>query len=300
MFLGTRGLVVLTLVSLSLIGGEPGNGGCLSGAAPAADAAPEPDAVARWIDRLSSADFKTRQQATDQLEKMGPPILPSLRKAAKADSDLEFKRRVEQLIQRIQDNVYQAEAKRWDDLDANRRGIRERLFKILQRSPKLTDHDLATAVYILTLGRSPTAEEATEAEKALAGADVRAAGLLAVARPLVNGKEYNSELATANLRAFKIQKELAKESDVTAAAARIFSDKALQKESQEAGTTLEQQAKTDQCLIEAAFLTFLSRFPTTAESKSITAHLQKTKDRRVFAADLLWALMNSNEFLLGM
>lgn len=59
---------------------------------------------------------------------------------------------------------------------------------------------------------------------------------------------------------------------------------------------------TDEKKIEAFFLSALSRFPTQAESKRLTAYMAaaETDEERTHAySDLFWALLNSSEFLLN-
>jgi TolB protein len=72
---------------------------------------PAPDEVAKLIGRLDSEDFRTRQEASVQLEKLGAAVLPALRKARKTDVELEAKRRIEQVIGQIEAGLTQKEAR---------------------------------------------------------------------------------------------------------------------------------------------------------------------------------------------
>jgi hypothetical protein len=72
-------------------------------AAPPALAA-DPAAVARLIDRLGSPEFAEREQASRELEALGPAVLEPLRQAARGD-DLEVRRRAADLVQRLQARV---------------------------------------------------------------------------------------------------------------------------------------------------------------------------------------------------
>jgi hypothetical protein len=63
---------------------------------------PSPEAVAKLIVRLGAAHYPTRQQASAELEKLGRPVLPALRKAAAANTELEVKRRLERVVIRIE------------------------------------------------------------------------------------------------------------------------------------------------------------------------------------------------------
>jgi hypothetical protein len=76
---------------------------------------PVSESVAKLISQLGAADFRTREQATKELEKVGNSALPALRKAAKGKLELEVKRRIEQLITRIETAPFKAEEKHWQD-----------------------------------------------------------------------------------------------------------------------------------------------------------------------------------------
>ena len=62
---------------------------------------PSPETVAKLIAQLGAAPFRSRQQASDALTKLGDPVLPALRKAARK-SELEVRRRIELVVIRIQ------------------------------------------------------------------------------------------------------------------------------------------------------------------------------------------------------
>jgi hypothetical protein len=55
----------------------------------------------------------------------------------------------------------------------------------------------------------------------------------------------------------------------------------------------------DAALLEECFLSTLSRYPTAAESKLLGATLATAKDRRAAIEDLLWALINTKEFIVN-
>src|SRR5262249_7093184 len=65
-------------------------------------AAPDPKAVEQWIANLNSNEFTTREQATRDLEKAGELVIPSLNKALKKDPPPEARRRLEDLLGRLQ------------------------------------------------------------------------------------------------------------------------------------------------------------------------------------------------------
>jgi hypothetical protein len=63
---------------------------------------PSPEAVAKLIGQLGAGHFRSRQQASDELVKLGRPVLPALRKAAAANTELEVRRRLELVVIRIE------------------------------------------------------------------------------------------------------------------------------------------------------------------------------------------------------
>ena len=66
---------------------------------------------------------------------------------------------------------------------------------------------------------------------------------------------------------------------------------------EDSATALEKVVKTEEQLIDLAFLVSVSRFPKTDESKQAVAHLKKA-GRQPGAENLFWALLNTKEFLL--
>ena len=55
--------------------------------------------------------------------------------------------------------------------------------------------------------------------------------------------------------------------------------------------------KTPEPVIERLFLATLSRPPTAAELGAMTSHVARATDRRAAYHDVLWALVNSSEFV---
>src|SRR5262249_25832280 len=61
-------------------------------------AGPDPKRCAALIKDLASPMFKVRARATDELIKLGPGVVPHLRKAAKATPDVETLRRIQAVL----------------------------------------------------------------------------------------------------------------------------------------------------------------------------------------------------------
>jgi hypothetical protein len=62
----------------------------------------EPALLDKFIGQLGSPRFAERQAATDRLRRLGEPAVDALRKAARRSSDLEVRRRAEQLAEEIE------------------------------------------------------------------------------------------------------------------------------------------------------------------------------------------------------
>jgi hypothetical protein len=257
---------------------------------------PSPEAVAKLIAQLGATEFRLRQQASDQLEKLGAPVLPALRKAAKANHELEIIRRIELLVSRIENALLKAEDKHWQGLDVSSRSIKDRLVKILAKTPTLSDRQVASAVYLLTVGRPPTDEEVKQATQQFAQVNGRTLNALQLARSLVQGKEYRAELAVASGRLFKVQADLADEMNLAAKLARLNGDE-FQKLINDVAAAVDKTMKGDEQFVDLAWLLVLSRFPT--DAKTAIAYLKKAQNRATATADVFWALMNSKEFMMA-
>jgi hypothetical protein len=200
-------------------------------------------------------------------------------------------------VNRIETALLKAEEKRWEDLDAPRRGIKDRLGKILARTPDMSDQQTASAVYLLTVGRAPTDDEVARAKKQFAGGDFRPASVLQLARALGQGKEFNVKVAAANAHVFKVQKALAGETELDKL--RQLNGAEFQKLTSEIAGSLAKGVKGDEQVIELAYLLTLSRFPSSAESNRLLAYLKRGTDRPAATGDIFWALMNSREFAIA-
>lgn len=256
---------------------------------------PSADAVAKLIGQLNSKDFQTRLEASDKLEKLGAPVLPALRKAVKTDLVLEAKRRIEQVIGRIEAGQLQAEENLWKDFDAPQRGVKDRLIKILDRTPTLSDRQATAAIYLITVGRSPTGPELEDAQKQLAEGSVRLTSILRLARARMQGEDFKPALAGVNERLTKARKELTNENEIATALNRLNSAE-FEKLINEVAAATAKAAKTDEDFVDVAFLLTLSRYPE-KERKSTLGHIQRTPNRATATSNVFWALLNSKEFL---
>jgi hypothetical protein len=257
-----------------------------------------PEVVAKLIAQLGAMDFRTRDQASLQLEKLGSAVLPALRKAAAANPELEIKLRLEAVAHRIESGLLKAEDKLWQHLDVPGRGLKDRLVRILANKPALSDAQVASAIYLLTVGRPPTNEERKRAERLLAAMDGRMLNALQLARALVQGKEYRAEIAAASAHLLKVQADLAADTEVPTKLARLNAPE-FEKLINEVGAALHKATAGDERVIDLAFLVVLSRFPTAANVKTAVAHLQRAPERVTAARDIVWDLVNTSEFSFG-
>ncbi len=288
---------VVSLAILALIGEAAGGS---RQTVPAKE--PPPETVAKLIAQLGAADFRSRRQASRPLEKLGGPVLPALRKAAKANAEPEVRRRIKLVVSRIENALLKAEEKRWQALDAPRRGIKDRLVKIFAKTPALSDRRVASAVYLLTVGRRPTDEEVKRAQKQFAGPDGRSTTVLRLARSLVQGKKFSADVAAANGRLLRAQQDLASDKEC----AKKFAwpnGKEFKKLAGDIAALLNKAVKTGNApFIDLAFLLVLSRFPNEDELKVTLPYLKNARglfDVAAATEDLVWVLMNTKEFLLA-
>jgi hypothetical protein len=255
---------------------------------------PADETVARLIAQLdANKDADSRQKASDALQAIGLPALPALRRAAAANVDGEVKRRIEMLMARIENALLQAEEKHWQHRDQARRGIKDRLVKVLANMP--TDRQAALAVYLLTIGRAPTEAESDRARKQFANDMGRTVAVLELARALVETKEFDVAVADVNSRLLQVQQDVAAAGDVTKQLLRL-NDPQVGKLATDAGAALSKSANNDKQLVNQIFLTVLSRLPSDADAAGVSNILKRAKDRAAGTGDIVSALMNGTEF----
>jgi hypothetical protein len=79
----------------------------------------------------------------------------------------------------------------------------------------------------------------------------------------------------------------------------LKNDPILRNRLSESGWLNDLTAYKDEELIEQSYLRTLARYPTVDEGKRCQKHLSATSDRRAGMEDLLWALLNTKEFLMN-
>jgi hypothetical protein len=232
------------------------------------------------------------------LEKLGPPILPALRKAATANNELEVKRRIELVVTRIENTLLKIEEKHWQALDAPRRGIKDRLLKILARTPTLSDHQVASVIYLLAVGRPPSDDEVKRAQKHLGETHSRLLSLRQLTRSLVEGKDFCAKVASANLHLLKLQQDVRAAREEVPVIPRLNSIE-IEKIIAEVAKSVVKTVKTDEPLVDLAYLLVISRFPRAEEVQMAAAHLKRAQDRAGLVSDIIWALVNTKEFVMA-
>ncbi len=225
----------------------------------------------------------------DKPEKLAGPILPTLQKAVIAKSDLDVRNQIE--------NAVKTEGGNWRDLSAPQRGIKDRIVAILTKTPALTDQQVASAVYLVTVGRPPTDSEVEQAQKKFAETKNRPLSTLQLNRSLVQGKEFNAGVAATNERLFKLQKDFATKRAAGGIPILMSADE-FQKFGGDCAAAIAQATKADEQFVHLACLLTQSRFPTAAESKQFVAHLKQASERATATRDILSLLLNSREFLM--
>jgi hypothetical protein len=133
----------------------------------------------------------------------------------------------------------------------------------------------------------------------LAEGSIRWASILRLARSLVQGEEFSSALAGVNERLIKARKELATEIELVKVLQRLNSAEFLKLNDEVAAATAK-ATRTDEDLVDLAFLLTVSRFPEEVQQrKPALGHFQRAPNRAVATSNLIWALLNTKEFLVA-
>ncbi|OAI39990.1 hypothetical protein AYO40_00850 [Planctomycetaceae bacterium SCGC AG-212-D15] len=244
--------------------------------------------IRKLIADLGSADAETRATATTKLVELAELAVPALKKAAAANDSLAVRKQAAFVLETI-------EARLWP-----RRAAEIRLGQVLENNPRLTNADIVRACYLLTTGRNPEKLEAEVAEKRLSRSPNGAEEARKLAHALAGGKAFQPQLAEANVAIFEIQERVAGLDGVKAQAL-MLQDKALPRKVSDIAASIhaasgKQPAPTP---LEVAFLCTLHRFPSPKEVETLDKHLRAQKDVDAAFTDVVWALVNTNEFLLG-
>jgi hypothetical protein len=255
----------------------------------AADERPaDAERIQQLIGQLAADDFPTRQRADQELEKLGLAALPALREALARNQGLEMKQRVERLLNRI-------EVKSWRSPDGY--VVKKRLERVLELDPKLDDEQRINAVYLLTHARSASEREKVGALEQLKQAKDQNFAVLDLARALVNGRDFDENVAAANVKLFDLQARL--QAGPEPLMQLLVQGTAVNELARELSAKLAKVTGplTQRQITDLLFLLTLSRFPTEKENATLEKRLRLDKDRGQMA-DLLWALLNCNEFLI--
>lgn len=287
MFLHKRNLVAALLVAL----------GALSSTAVPQEPAPA-DPIEQLVARLSSRDFPVRQKAAEELEKLGAAALPALDRVLKANPDLETKTRAERLVVRIKHNIAEALDRKWAALGKEKHAVKRRLTRVLAVKAPLGDEQLVHAAYLLTLARVPTEAELERSQKRLRAAGDRTAAVLDMAWPLANDREFNESVAAANIMLLKLQDQVRGQELLPALQSLNSDDTQAVTRNATAAVLKGAAGLTDRHLGDLAALLTVSRLLTEKESKACTEHLAKKKTERAVALDdIIWAFINTKEFI---
>lgn len=222
-------------------------------------------------------------------EKVAGSTLPTLRKAEMAQFDSEVRSQIE--------NAVKTEDKQWQDLELPRRGIKDRVVKVLGNTPAMSDQQVVSAVYLLTVGRPPTDEEVKRAQKEFGEIKNRPLSVLQITRVLAKGKEFSTEISATNDRLFKMQKDLSTKRGAGETSFLLTADE-FQKLTVDCASSVDKAVKTDEQFVDLAYLLALSRFPKATESTQAVTHLKKAADRATATKEIFFSLLNSKEFLV--
>jgi hypothetical protein len=231
------------------------------------------------VSNLGSSIFRTRQQGEKVLIEFGDAALPTLRVEARSNVALETKRRIENVIERIESDWLAAEAKNWGTLEAPPY-VKDRLVKLMARKPALSEAHCVKAIYLLIANRRPSESETTQACKKFRECNFPVVSTLRIARPLVRNHGENIELIYTFSQ---VEKENANPNVFSINAFEIF------------GRALGKNVRKNADFADILFLFILSRYPNAQESAAVLTALAETGDRERTAWHLVNALRNTEE-----
>jgi hypothetical protein len=277
-------LAFTVLLVLSIIGmdaeGRPQRALAHQQPSPTGTKSASPEAIKKLIAEMGDKDFQVRERATRALEALGKAALPALKDAATTATDLEIQRRARQVVTRL------------EGTQAPQVGVQTRVARLLAAKDSPSDRQVVAACYLLTAGRLPRDPEYAAGEKQLAGAKDRLAPAQKLTDALLEGAEFNKDLAGINLRLLTLQGEI-QQLELRGALQRLNSDE-IQDLIRDVGRKLQAiRALGDEQQQLLAFLLILSRFPSEGEQATL-----KRERKRFTMDDLVFALMNTREFIV--
>ena len=193
------------------------------------------------------------------------------------------------------DEALNTEEPHWQGLDEAQRSIKDRVMKVLKKNPTMKDPQVISAVYLLSLGRTPTDEESKQAEKTLAETSNRPLGTLKLTRELVQHKAFHRSIATAHDQLSEVHRKFAAKRDAGQIPIVLFTDEA-HKLAAACASAIMVAGQTDEQFADLAYLVAVSRFPKADESKQAVALLKNATDHAVAAKEILFFLMNTRDF----
>jgi hypothetical protein len=253
---------------------------------------PEPAKVSaeqlqKLITQLGDTKFQVRQQATAELSRLGRAALRALQEASANHKDAEVRKRATALVEEIQGR------------DRPRVALLTVLARLQETKPPPSDRQLAVAMYLLSLSRHATEAEIADVEKRLKAAKDRAGEAEEMMWSLLTGREFNEKLAEITLKVADLRQSVGG-MNLAERLARLNGE-----EQQKIMVELNRKLKvaldkrSDAQVVDTFFLVFLARFPSADETARALAHIKKTDPRDRALEDLIWALMNTKEFLMG-
>jgi hypothetical protein len=264
---------------------------CLTGVAGASEpssrapAAVPPERIQKLIEQLGDSEFKVREQASAELSRLGGLALPALTEAAANSKDPEVQVRAKALVEKIPAR------------ERPRAGLRTVLARMQQATPAPSDRQVAVAIYLLSVSRPATDAEIDAVEKRLKGAKNRAAEADELMWPLLCGREFNDKLAEVNLRVTELRQQGAGMPLVERL--HLLNGPEFQKSLLDLSTRLSAalDKRSDEQVVDAAFLLFLGRLPRANETTVALAHIKQQANRQTALENVLWALSNTKEFI---
>lgn len=246
-----------------------------------------PERLQKLIAQLGDGKFQVRKQASEELSRHGRAAVLALKEAAANHKDPEVRKLAGALVEEI-------EAR-----DRPRAALLIVLARFLEAKPAPSDRQVAVALHLLSLSRAATEAEVDAAEKRLKAAKDRNAEAEALMYALLCGRDFNARLAEVNMKVVELKQKV----DGAPPAEKFGRlngeefQKGLKEIARGMRSALEKRSDAD--LLDATFLVVLRRFPKAEENTSALAHLKKVDNRERFVEDLVWALMNTKEFLMG-